>query len=193
MALTNYGELKTAVAAWLNKSNLTAVIPDFIALAEVDMRRDLRLATMETLATGTLSGETLAHPDRFLEARRMVVGDEVYAYRTPEEYQNLINSGQDIFTSIGTDLYILGGTAGDDYSLIYKAGLAALTGDGNTNWILTNAPDIYLAGACRHGAAYLKEKDAELDWAARYSAGVDRENRVARVTSSVGHLQVRAA
>ena len=144
MALTNYGELKTAIAAWLNKSNLTSVIPDFIAMAELDMRRDLRLAVMETLATGTLSGETLAHPDRFVEARRLVVGDDVYAYRTPEEYQLLADSSQKVFTSIGQSIYILGGTAGDDYSLIYKAGLAALTGDGNTNWILTNAPDIYL-------------------------------------------------
>jgi hypothetical protein len=193
MAITTYGELKTAVAAWLNKSNLTSVIPDFIALAEVDMRRDLRLAAMETLATGTLSGETLAHPDRFVEARRLVVGDDVYAYRTPEDYQNCIDSEMRIYTSIGTNLYILDGTAGDDYSLIYKAGFAALTGDGNTNWILTNAPDIYLSGACRHGAAYLKDKESELDWAARYSAGVERENRVAKATMHPGPLQVRAA
>lgn len=193
MAITTYGELKTAVAAWLNKSNLTAVIPDFIALAEIDMRRDLRVAAMETLATGTLGGNTLAHPDRFVEARRFVVGTDVYAYRTPEEYQNLINSSQNVFTSIGTSLYILGGTAGDTYSLIYKAGFAALTGDGNTNWVLTNAPDIYLSGACRHGSAYLKDKEAELDWAARYSAGIERENRVAKSTIHVGPLQVRAA
>jgi hypothetical protein len=193
MALTNYGELKTAIASWLNKSNLTSVIPDFIALAELDMRRDLRLAVMETLATGTLSGETLAHPDRFVEARRLVVGDDVYAYRTPEEYQLLADSSQNVFTSIGQSIYILGGTAGDDYSLIYKAGLAALTGDGNTNWILTNAPDIYLAGACRHGSAYLKDKEAELDWAARYSAAVERENRVAKATIHIGPLQMRAA
>ena len=193
MAITTYGELKTAVAAWLNKSNLTSVIPDFIALAEVDMRRDLRLAAMETLATGTLSGETLAPPDRFVEARRLVVEDDVYAYRTPEDYQNCINSATKIYTSIGTNLYILDGTAGDDYSLIYKAGFAALTGDGNTNWILTNTPDIYLAGACRHGSAYLKDKEAELDWATRYAAAVQRENRIARNTMHPGPLQVRAA
>ena len=193
MAISNYGELKTSVASWLNKTNLTSVIPDFIALAEVDMRRDLRLAAMETLATGTLAGETLAHPDRFLEARRLIVGDDVYEYKTPTEYQALEDSGYRVFTSIGTNLYILGAAAGDSYSLIYKAGFAALTGDGNTNWILTNAPDIYLAGACRHGAAYLKEKDAELDWAARYSAGVERENRVARNALYPGPLRVRAA
>ena len=34
MALTTYTELKTSVGDWLNRTDLTTVIPDFIALAE---------------------------------------------------------------------------------------------------------------------------------------------------------------
>jgi hypothetical protein len=34
MAITTYSELKTAVADWLNRADLTSVIPDFIALAK---------------------------------------------------------------------------------------------------------------------------------------------------------------
>ena len=33
MAISNYGELKTAVADWLNRDDMTAVIPTFIDLA----------------------------------------------------------------------------------------------------------------------------------------------------------------
>jgi len=36
MALTTYTELKASIADWLNRSDLTAAIPDFISLAEAD-------------------------------------------------------------------------------------------------------------------------------------------------------------
>ena len=39
MALTNYGELKTAVATRLVRSNLTSQIVDFIAIAHFKMMR----------------------------------------------------------------------------------------------------------------------------------------------------------
>jgi len=37
MALTTYTELKSSLADWLNRSDLTSVIPDFISLAEAQM------------------------------------------------------------------------------------------------------------------------------------------------------------
>ena len=42
MALSTYTELKASVADWLNRTDLTSVIPDFIALAEAQIERTLR-------------------------------------------------------------------------------------------------------------------------------------------------------
>ena len=42
MALSNYSELQSAVADWLERGDLTARIPDFIRLAEVQLNRLLR-------------------------------------------------------------------------------------------------------------------------------------------------------
>jgi hypothetical protein len=39
MSISTYGELKAAVADWLNRTDLTARIPDFIQLAESDIFR----------------------------------------------------------------------------------------------------------------------------------------------------------
>lgn len=194
MSISTYSDLKTAVASWLNKTNLTSVIPDFITLAEVDIRRDLRIPSMEALASGTLTGETLAHPTRFIEARRLTVGDYVYEYVTPDDYarESIAESGLHVFTSIGMNLYILGGVSGDSYTLLYSAGLAALSGDSDTNWVLTNAPDIYLAAACRHGCTYLKDAEGEARWGAKYAGGVARENNVTRNVKYPGQLTVRA-
>jgi hypothetical protein len=47
MALSTFTELKDAIADWLDRSDLTARIPDFIALAEARINRELRIRPME--------------------------------------------------------------------------------------------------------------------------------------------------
>ncbi len=42
MALTYYTGLKTSIADFLNRDDLTSVIPDFVALAEAQINRDVR-------------------------------------------------------------------------------------------------------------------------------------------------------
>ena len=55
MALTNYTGLKTSIADFLNRDDLTAVIPDFIALAESQINRDIRHWKMEARTSGQQS------------------------------------------------------------------------------------------------------------------------------------------
>ena len=47
MAITTYDELKTSVADFLNRDDLTSVIPDFITMAEADLNRNVRHWRME--------------------------------------------------------------------------------------------------------------------------------------------------
>ena len=56
MAISTYDELKTAIADFLNRDDLTAIIPTFIALAESQFQRDIRHWKMETRASGQVSG-----------------------------------------------------------------------------------------------------------------------------------------
>ena len=44
MALSTYDELKASIADFLNRDDLTSVIPDFIKLAETGMNRGSALA-----------------------------------------------------------------------------------------------------------------------------------------------------
>ena len=65
MALTTYAELKASIADFLNRDDLTSVIPDFITLAEADMNRGLRHWRQEK----RLLGLTAAHkPAQHLSA-----------------------------------------------------------------------------------------------------------------------------
>ena len=51
MAISNYTELNTAVANWLDRDDLTDRIPEFIALAEARFNRLLRIRAMEEKQT----------------------------------------------------------------------------------------------------------------------------------------------
>ena len=58
MSITNYTELKTAVANFLARSDLTDRIPEFISLAEGRLSRELETRSQElrhdiTLVSGT--------------------------------------------------------------------------------------------------------------------------------------------
>ncbi len=70
MSITTYSELKTAVANWLNRDDLTAVIPDFISLAEADMDRKVRHWRMEKRATVQLDDQYSRVPSDWLESIR---------------------------------------------------------------------------------------------------------------------------
>lgn len=188
MAISTFAELRTAVAGWLNRTDLTATIPDFVLLAEADIRNDVRVRAMEQLTSGTLTGETLSAPERFLDARRFIVSGAKREYRTPEQYADIGRAGASlsVFTHIGQSLYVLNGNDGDDYTLLYNQSFAALDSDDDTNWLLTNAPDVYLWGACKYGAMWLKDKEQEMTFEGRYSAAVARVNAREAVAKSSG-------
>lgn len=81
MALTNYTELKTSIANWLNRSDLTSEISgDFIALCEADFNAKLRIRQMEQIDPVTIDAETVEVPEGFIAARSFYVlsGDTKY-------------------------------------------------------------------------------------------------------------------
>ena len=51
MALNNYANLKTAIANFLARDDLTTEIDDFIDLTEADFNRRLRIRAMEVVDT----------------------------------------------------------------------------------------------------------------------------------------------
>ena len=74
MALTTYTELKTSLANWLNRSDLTTEIADdFIKLAEADFNSKLRVRSMVAQTTITINAETEALPTGFLQVRDLYI------------------------------------------------------------------------------------------------------------------------
>ena len=85
MAISNYSELKAAIADWLNRSDLTDSIPDFIALAETRHKRDFKIRRMETRVTASTiaDSEFYTLPDNYVAMRNIQLNTDP---KTPLEY-----------------------------------------------------------------------------------------------------------
>ena len=55
MALTTFAELKSSIADFLDRDDLTNVITDFITLAEADMNRKVRHWRQEARTSQTIN------------------------------------------------------------------------------------------------------------------------------------------
>ena len=67
MAITNYTQLQSSIASWLLRDDLTAVIPDFITLAEAQFNREIRNRKMIKRATATIDSQYSAVPSDWLQ------------------------------------------------------------------------------------------------------------------------------
>ena len=88
MALSNYTELQASVADFLNRSDLTSVIPDFVTMAEADLNRTLRVREMSVRTRAPIDSQYVKLPVDFLGMRNIdLLTDPV----TPMTYKNLQN------------------------------------------------------------------------------------------------------
>jgi len=193
MAITNYGELKSAVGDFLNRSDLTSVIPTFIDFAEAEFNRVLRIRQMVARAEAVIDTRFSAVPSDFIEAKDLVIvtGTPV----TPLQFvtqQEMAQIRNEELTAAGKPLYfsVVGGqfeicpTPDDEYTLemSYFAKIDALTDDADTNWLLTDYPDLYLYTSLMHSAPYLKDDERLAVWA--QLATKAKEELIARDTSA---------
>ena len=89
MAISNYTELQAAIENWLDRSDLSARVPEFIALAEAQMNRALRIRIMEGRYTAsTVKAQRIyALPTDYRQMRSLRINlDPIVAlvYLTPQ-------------------------------------------------------------------------------------------------------------
>jgi hypothetical protein len=172
MSFTSYSELKTTIAGYLARTDLTTQIPDFIRLAELRLRRDLRIRQMlKSVTTATVASDsTVELPSDFLEVRDfVVVGNPVrplnyyspsalnrntrtWEIGKPLDYTVLANDFQ--LAPIPDSVYTL--------KMFYFAAPVFLSDSNSSNAFLANTPDALLYGALLEAAPYLMD-DARIN------------------------------
>lgn len=184
MAITDYATLQTALANWLNRADLTARIPEFIALAEPDMRRQLRdkktvaalsmvagtpsvalPAAVKILTTIRYNTSTLMY-DLIELTPTALAGVRGTTSGTPRYYANV--SGTLYFDVTPDTAYVT--------EITYIELITPLSGTNTTNTTITNSPDIYLYGSLLQSAPYLEHDERVTLWQTAYEQAVEKEN-----------------
>jgi len=203
MALSTYTELKTSIGDWLNRADLTAVIPDFISLAEAQVERTLRTRQMIVRANASFDAEYGAVPSDFLETKSLKLTST--NPQTPLEFLSIdaldnkaaeyTGSGKPRFFGVVGGQFRIVPTPDATYTteLTYYAKLTKLSSSVATNWLLTSNPDIYLYGSLLQAAPYLQDDARIQTWATLYERALnDSQTADDRGASSGGALLTRA-
>lgn len=176
MSIANYTELQTAVANWLDRDDLAARIPEFISLCEARFNRTLRLRAMETLDTtvSTVGGtSTIALPTGYVQMRDFHLTTSPLTqlqYLAPEMMVRLNAGslqGKPLTYTIIADTIRLGPTPDSAYttSMLYYKTFDALSAIAPTNWVIINAPDVYLYGTLLEAEPFLMNDARTQLWA----------------------------
>lgn len=165
--ITDYASLQAAVIDWTHRDDLAARLPLFIQLAEKEIFRDLLLRLTEVAATGTTSGETIPLPAAMASLLRVEVSAYgrrfTLDYTSPNGVEGLTVS-PDVpsrYTVENGAIRLLPAPPGPlAYSVFYLPLLTALSDSNTTNWLVLNAPDVYLHGTAKQLATWAE--DAEM-------------------------------
>ncbi len=189
MAITTFAELKTAVANWLTRTDLTARTPEFVALCEAEIKRDVRRKTVrDTLA---VAAESTTLPADLAELRSiypetgLATLDRPLQIGTPEQVaevraRHAAVAGRPVIAAVIDGNLVVAPTPDESYTfrITYFQKNVALVADGDTNAILTEAPDIYLYGTLKHSAPYLEHDERVALWKGLYDDAVAALNNV---------------
>ena len=178
MAITTYSELKTAVANWLDRTDLDDKIPEFIALTEARHRRDFKIRRMETRVTANTIADTEYYslPDNFVAMRNIQLNTDpktALEYLTPEQMDRVragSNTGKPKAYSIIGNNFQLRPIPDGVYQIemLYFKYFTALSDSNTTNDMLTFHPDAYLYGALVEAEPYLFNDKRLQTWSALY-------------------------
>lgn len=180
MALDTFGNLKTAVAQWLQRTDLTSDIPDFITLCEDEISRRVE-TEFERRDTITLDKEIITLPTDVREITSLALDDasrrgpieilspeQLTAYKAASGRSSSYPRKAAITTN-GTEL-ILAPVPDQAYiaEIIYATKLDRLSDAVTSNWILDDHSDVYLYGSLIHSAPFLKDDMRLTIWESRF-------------------------
>lgn len=191
---TTYSELLADIALWLNRDDLTAVIPSFLRLAEADMNSKLRLRSMLTTVSVTAAGGAL--PTDCLQVKSVgVTGYDDLGFVTPTEavnYALAYSGGEALYWSVdGNSLVVSPTQTSGTVNLRYYARIPALTPATTATAVLATNRGIYLYGSLLHSAPYLGDDQRIAVWQTMYQQALDALQQSDDAAEYPGPLVVR--
>ena len=187
MAISTYTELKTAVNNWLARSDLADRAPEFIALAEARMNRELETRSQETRVTATLvaGDQYVSLPSDVRQVRSVRLNTSPItnlAFMTPlviDRTHAATGQGKPInYSVIGGEIYFRPiPDDGYEAEIFYTASLESLSDSVATNTILQRNPDVYLSGTLVEAFTFLMDDQRRGQHDAIFQRGLESIQR----------------
>jgi hypothetical protein len=160
-AFSTFSGLKTAIAAWLRpnsavSADMTTNIPKYVGLAEVMIRRELHLRALDQTNTAlSVDDGTATVPTGFQAVLSMRNSASPYERITGQslDYIEALDptaTGNPIYYCRVGSLFRFWPLTDATVRLFYRKGLTPLSADDDTNWVLAQAPDLYLYASLLH-------------------------------------------
>ena len=179
MALANYSDLQATVADFLNRSDLTDIIKDWIRMAEAEFNRLLRIREMSVRTRAPLNSQYLKLPIDFLGMRNIELLTDP---NTPLEYRNPHNldlhrsadaTGKPLYYSVVQNNLEFAPAPDSEYTLeiVYYQKIPQLGTEATeftTIWLLDAHPDAYIYGTLLQSPVYLGHDERINVWSGRY-------------------------
>lgn len=198
MPINTKATLRTAVASFLNRSDLNSQIDTFMELATARFSDELRTPEMETLVTTVLTGEWTALPADFRAMKLLESGGRVLEYRTPWQLQKLVESDAysdpPVYTVQDMQFRVYPFPSNTTVELTYFSALPALSTDSSDNWLLVKRPDVYLHATLAAARLFLHDDPRVAAAQAFTDKFIAEANRASRnIAIGAAPLAVRAA
>ena len=180
-AFTSYDNLKTNIADYLARTDLTDKIPMFISLAEKRLNRDLRLRQTLQQSTFTMSsGYEVPTPADFLELKDIHLQGNppiTLTFQTVSQFYRdaAVNTqGQPIKYTLIADNFVLAPqpTGSSVVNMTYYKIPQVLSDTNPSNEYLDVCPDLILYASLAESAPFLMDDPRLATWQALYAEGL---------------------
>ncbi len=183
MAITSYTTLISAVKTYLNRSDISDdQVKEFISLAEASFNRVLRTRNQLTRSTSDVSTQFVTQPTDLLELYNIQLNSDPIV-RLEQVSLSAMDALKAASSTTGKPLYFA--ITGSDLELypapdtsyeievIYYATIDPLTTSAETNFLITNHPDLYLFGSLVQAEPFLMNDERIGIWGALLGKGVE--------------------
>jgi len=203
--MTTRAELIADVDRWTARSDLSndQDMGTFLRLAEAKINRRIRVRAQETSTDLVCNSRTTALPTDYLHFRSVSLDsslDRTMEYLPPERIREapiwnnqgggLTDNTAAAFTIEGTNLILAPAPSVASpvtLNIVYFAKFPALVNSSDTNWLLTNAYDVYLWALLFEAFTFLQDVEMASAFSSRFEAAVselERSEKRARVSGS---------
>lgn len=198
MALATYNDLTTAIADWLDRTDLSAgTINTFVTLAEVDIFQRLRIREMETVGSAVISSSVIPLPTGYLELKSAYIDTnplQALQKSTPDfirsKYSVTGDTGVPRYIAREGTNFIFGPGPNSNYTVdyIYYQEPTSLATSSTTNSISSRCMSLYLYGSLIQAATYLGQEDKIGLWSTVYERLLNNFNQTQETEGFSGNF-----